>query len=365
MEFYSRKSILKYNAVYNVIFGERSNGKSYQILDYALEKYFLSNGEEQLAIIRRTMEDFRGADSQRTCYESLMCNAYGENKIIEYSDGEYCGVTYKAGHYVLTKFDEEKNEVVPTDKIIAYGFALSAGERSKGSSFPHITTILFEEFITRGFYLTDEFTLFMNLLSTIIRHRNNVKIFMCGNTISQYNPYFEEMGLTQASSMLQGTIDLYKFGESNLTVAVEYTGATKSKKPSDVYFAFDNPKLQMITGGSWELSIYPHCPEKYQRGDIKFTFFVKHRGKNMQCEIIQTGLSDFLYIHKKTTPIKNDRDLVYSLEPSPLYFSRINLLRDDTRISEKIRRYLSNKKVFYQNNDIGELFNDYLKQCVQ
>ena len=56
-------------------------------------------------------------------------------------------------------------------------------------------TILFDEFITKGMYLTDEFMAFMNTLSTIIRQRDNVKIFMCGNTVNKFNPYFEEMGL--------------------------------------------------------------------------------------------------------------------------------------------------------------------------
>ena len=37
---------------------------------------------------------------------------------------------------------------------------------------------------------------FMNVLSTIIRDRENIKIFMLGNTVNKYCPYFDEMGLT-------------------------------------------------------------------------------------------------------------------------------------------------------------------------
>ena len=32
----------------------------------------------------------------------------------------------------------------------------------------------------------------------------------------------------------------------------------------DVYFAFNNPKLQMITSGAWEMAIYPHNKVKYK-----------------------------------------------------------------------------------------------------
>ena len=39
VKYYSLKNILKKNAQYNMIFGERSNGKTYSVLYYALENY--------------------------------------------------------------------------------------------------------------------------------------------------------------------------------------------------------------------------------------------------------------------------------------------------------------------------------------
>ena len=68
LKFFTLKNILAKGAKYNVIFGERSNGKTYAVLKYAYEK-FLETGE-QLAIIRRWDEDFVGANSARTCYDS-------------------------------------------------------------------------------------------------------------------------------------------------------------------------------------------------------------------------------------------------------------------------------------------------------
>ena len=38
-KFYDLKAILSKNADYNVIFGERSNGKTYAALKYGLENY--------------------------------------------------------------------------------------------------------------------------------------------------------------------------------------------------------------------------------------------------------------------------------------------------------------------------------------
>lgn len=57
-KFYSLTKILNKKADYNIIFGERSNGKTYAALLYGLKR-FVSTGE-QMAYIRRWREDLRG-----------------------------------------------------------------------------------------------------------------------------------------------------------------------------------------------------------------------------------------------------------------------------------------------------------------
>ena len=49
-KYYKLKNILSKNAVYNIIFGERSNGKTFSVLEYGLEQYY--NSGKQLAIVR-------------------------------------------------------------------------------------------------------------------------------------------------------------------------------------------------------------------------------------------------------------------------------------------------------------------------
>lgn len=50
-KYYSLNNIKKKDAVYNVIFGERSNGKTYAVLKEGIRHYFETGG--QLAIVRR------------------------------------------------------------------------------------------------------------------------------------------------------------------------------------------------------------------------------------------------------------------------------------------------------------------------
>lgn len=288
-EFYSLDKILEYEAHYNVIFGERSNGKTFSVLDYAVERY--TKGQGQLAIVRRWDEDFKGKRGKQM-FEGLE----DTGKIAKYTEGEWTHVYYFASKWYLCKYDEKGNRIT-AEEPFAYAFAISQGEHDKSTSYSKVTTILFDEFITRYSYLPDEFVLFMNVVSTIIRKRNNVKIFMLGNTVNRYCPYFKEMGLTHVTNMEPGDIDLYNYGQTKLKVAVEYTKPNAKGKPSDVYFAFDNPKLSMITGGAWELEIYPHCPVKYKPKEVLFTYFIDFDGELLQCEIVSHEDVCFTFIH--------------------------------------------------------------------
>lgn len=355
-KFYRLKNILSKEAQYNIIFGERSNGKTYSVLQYGLEDF--CNRGKQTAIIRRWSEDFKGKRAG-TMYQALV-----ENKEIErLTQGKWTDVYYYSGRWYLCKYNEKMERTI-LEKPIAYAFSLGSMEHDKSTSYPEIDTILFDEFLTRTMYLPDEFVLFMNTLSTIIRHRKNVKIFMLGNTVNKYCPYFNEMGLRHIKDMKEGDIDLYTYGDSDLKVAVEYCKPNKQGKESDTYFAFDNPKLNMITGGSWEVNIYPHCPIKYVPKDIKFTYFIIFDSEILQCEIIVKDNNNFTFIHRKTSPIKDEeKDLIYSTEYRPLPNWKRKINKPTTDIEKKIAMYFAKDKVFYQDNDVGEIIRNYLMWC--
>lgn len=363
MKYYSLKNILSKKAHYNVIIGERSNGKTYSVLEHGIKEYFEHGGE--LAIIRRWREDFRGKRG-----ESLF-NSHVQNGVVsKYSNGRFNDIFYYAGrwYFANTVTDENgRTETTREVKPFAYSYALTEMEHDKGTSEPNITTVLFDEFLTRKNYLPDEFIIFQNTLSTIIRLRSNVTIFMCGNTVNIYSPYYSEMGLTHIKNMKQGDIEVYTYGESDLRVAVEFSDSPSKKKPSDLYFAFNNPKLNMITGknGSvWEMNIYPHSPIKFLPKNIQFIFFILFDGHILQCEVVQVDLSRFIFIHQKTTELKNeDKDLIYCLDydPRPNWRRKIN--KPFLDIEKKIYSLFAQDKVFYQDNTVGEIVRNYLKCC--
>ena len=203
-------------------------------------------------------------------------NALCQNDTVKkITDNEYETIIFSRGAWHLAKYDTESRRMKADKDPFCYAFALSDVEHDKSTSYPNVYNIVFDEFLTRRYYLPDEFVIFMNVLSTIIRDRENIKIFMLGNTVNKYCPYFDEMGLNNIEQMKQGNIDVYSFG-NELKIAVEYCNPTKDGKKSNKYFAFDNPRLNMITKGAWELAIYPHLPQGYKikPNNIIFSFIV-------------------------------------------------------------------------------------------
>ena len=357
MKYYSLNKINKKNATYNVIFGERSNGKTYATLKQVLENYF-SDGS-QFAYIRRWSVDVQ-PKRMNNLFNAIIEDGYLE----KLSGGKFTAIFYRTGRFYLCTYNDKGKPIYNEEDIIGYAFSLSENEHNKANSYPKVTTIIFDEFLTNKIYLPDEFILFMNTVSTIVRQRTNVKIYMLGNTVNKFCPYFKEMGLTNILSMKQGSIDIYTYGDSKLKVAVEYADSKKKFKKNNFYFAFNNPKLKMITGGSWELNIYPHAPIKWLPKNIMFTYFIDFNDSLYQCEIINKDANVFTYIHEKTTPIKNpDKDIIYTLDYNPKINYNVNILKPLNDYQNKITWFYTHDRVYYQNNNVGDAINNYLKIC--
>lgn len=357
MTYYNTNKIDKKKTTYNVIFGERSNGKTYALLKKSVKEWV--KNKSQSAYVRRWKEDLTGRRASR-----LFSGLIENGEIGKLTNDEFSGVHYWAGKWYLCNYDDNGKAIYNEQNIICFSFALSDGEHDKSTSFPNVQLVIFDEFLSNKLYLNDEFVLFMNTISTIVRRRENVKIYMLGNTVNKYCPYFNEMGLTHIPKMEQGTIDVYQYGTSDLTVAVEYCKTNKQNKTTtNKYFAFNNPKLNMITGGAWELNIYPHLPTKFKPNNILLSFFIDFNDNIYQCDAVEVNGENFIYIHEKTTPIKNDDDLVYSLEYSMKRNYNRNIFKPMNKTQQKLTWFFVHHKVFYQDNNVGDAIGNYLKVC--
>lgn len=356
-KYYSLDRIKSFNCQYSLIFGERSNGKTYACLNEILMLY--KEKKWQGAYIRRWDEDIV-AKRMSVLFDGHVRNG----TVTRIFKGEWTDVYYYAGKFFLCRYEEGKR--ICDSEPFCFCFSLSAMEHDKGQSHNGIFTCVFDEFLTRGMYLTNEYVLLMNVLSTIIRDRIGISIYLLGNTVNKYSPYWDEFGISKhITKMKPGDIEIVQYGDSGLRMAIEYADSpSKEGKPSDVYFAFDNPSLKMITNGAWETAMYPHLMRKYRPMDVIFQYFIVFQDATMHCEIVDDGEVTYTYIHDKTTEIKHpEEDLIFSFDDSPLPNHRRNITKPIDRLGKKILDYYVNGVVYYQNNDIGEVVRNYLITC--
>lgn len=358
-EYYDYTAIMNIDAVYRCIIGQRSNGKTFGWCRLALEAYFDLGLPS--AYVRRLDEMIKPKIIQGLFDPHMK---YIEQK----TNGDYNGIVYRANGWHLIR--QEQNAagqwvtVAKDPQPFCRSYAISTTETTKGPDYGAVWSVCFDEFITRQYYLANEVILFQNLLSSIIRDRSGVHIFMLANTVSKSCPYFKDMGLYRVLKQQQGTIDVYKIGVDGAQIAVEYCATVETvKKQVSKYFAFDNPQLDMIKTGGWEIALYRHAPPELSQYKIKLTFFVVHDGRTLQGDLYLYKRYPIIFWHDKTTEIKKpEKTIIYCLDVTdgnPLHQRDMRVCF--TRAQEIIFDLVRTQKTFYADNEVGEAVAAYLK----
>lgn len=358
-DYYSYNAIMDIDAVYRVIIGQRSNGKTYGWCRLALDAYFDLGLPS--AYIRRLDEMIKPKIIQGLFDPHI-------DYINEKTDGDYNAIEYRANGWHLCRMEQNAAgqwvKIARDPQPFCRSYAISTAETTKGADFGTVWSVCFDEFITRQYYLANEFILFQNLLSSIIRDRSGVHVFMLANTVSKSCPYFKDMGLYRVLRQEQGTIDVYKIGVDGAQIAVEYCATVETvKKQVSKYFAFDNPQLDMIKTGGWEIALYRHAPPELSQYRIIHTFFVVHDGRTLQGDIYMYKRYPLVFWHEKTTEIKKpDSAIIYDrdvTDGNPLHQRDMKVIY--CRAQQIIFDLVRTQKTFYADNEVGEAVAAYLK----
>lgn len=367
MKFFNIRDLIKEvpDAQYYIVYGERSNGKTYSALSYALERFV--NYGEQFVYARRLSESIRAV------YMRLLFNGIrdtGEMRRVMnqvgYDDLEF----YSGAFWPLVTNEKGKQERVSPP--IGYTMSINTWETAKGGSIPGAGTIIFDEFLTRKYYLPNEPVLFENLVSSVVRQNAKAKIIMLGNTVSWEAPYFQEWGLSHIRDMKQGTYDVYQSNEGGRKIVVCYTEHAGAKS-SDVYFNFDNARSRMIIDGTWETAMYPRVPENLEgwtKGEPSYIQTID--GVCIKLEPAQTpdGMpvllcwdngkelvtNEFPYVDKRY----KDR-IIYTDFFVPAPNIKMAITKHTDKYSIFIISCFKQGRVFYANNTVGEHVRNYLK----
>ena len=197
--YYNPGRILSFNALLNLVIGERGVGKTYSFKTFAVKR-FLNKGK-QFAYIRRYDTDL----------EASVGNT-NDNKFFEQIKNEFPNSTFK-----ISK-SKKVRKLYIDDKICGYALPLSAADSLKSSSYENVDIIIYDEFMLKEgstqHYLRNEPEIILDLIETIGRLRD-VRVFCLGNAISSTSPlmYYFDVSLPYNTD-----IKLFKDG----TIAVEY-----------------------------------------------------------------------------------------------------------------------------------------------
>ena len=175
-KYYSYSKLLSYNATYNLLIGNRGQGKTYGAIKKAL-KDGIEKGH-MFIYLRRYKAELATA---RNTFFANFVNAFPEYDFRTKGD--------QAQWSLASKRSDKKRDWF----TIGYFVALSQAQNYKSASFPIVKTIIFDEFIIEKsaiHYLPNESVIFNNFYSTVDRWLDKTRVFFLANSVSIMNPYF-------------------------------------------------------------------------------------------------------------------------------------------------------------------------------
>lgn len=236
------------DAQYRVGYSQRSNGKTYAYKTLALENYV--NSGRQFFYIRRRKSELKQKMLSRMFTDTPeVFNAILRRK---YSNFDNFVIKAREGEFRVYAVCDSKQEYLDT---IGYYISIEASATIKSIPFTNVNLIGFDEFMSSrmtGLELPNEYTDFINLISTIRRRRTDVVVYMLGNTVAQNSTYFDNWGI-DISQIRPGDLKVFEY-ETGAKVAIEFFDI--DTLPEDSSYTFGTAREQSIVRGVWETNAY-------------------------------------------------------------------------------------------------------------
>ena len=347
-KYYDLQPLLDCKCYWNILFGMRSNGKSFAVKRHALIKAY--EDQEEFIYLRRWSEDIK---------EKEVASYFADMPVKEYTKGTWEGVTAFHGFFYWYNTGED-DKIIRSSKPIGRYCSLNQAERYKSQVFK-ASRIIFEEFLTNKIYLgsasNPEPRMLQQFVSTVARDRN-IEVFLIGNTISRVTPYIPEFGLHGMMQQKPGTIDIYHLrGENGVVdIAVENCEVVESK--SKMFFGLAS---KQIISGEWEVNDCPKLPKQYQYYEMLYEISIKYNdfAYIMQLLFDQEAGGSCIYIYPDTKGRKIRRVITNRFSTDPFITNGFNpKIRAECLMAECFR----SGKVCYSDNLTGTDFKQILDQ---
>ena len=357
---YNISNIEKEDADFNLIWGEKGNGKSYQVKHKrAVEKYIKTG--KRFILLRRWKDEISTEKVE---------HYFADVDVSKLTDGEYNCITVYRKTLYFSNYDVEKAKTIRGEKI-GYVMALSQEQNYSGCSFLDVEDIIFEEFMSRNEYISNEANKLMYLYSTIDRKRHIVKVWMAGNTVSRVCPYIQDWDLMKIiSTQKQGSIitKLIPAGEEfgdivYVKLAIEYCKSTGKSS-----FVFGKA-ADMINKGEWQSDPQPHLPKSIKEYEKHLNIAFRFKDFTFIASYItdKDTRDDMWFIFPFNGKL-DDKTIVISDQIKTSRFWQRNIYDTDFK-NEKLNHILYNtfreSKIFYASDQCGTDFKQVIDFAIK
>lgn len=344
MEYYSLDRILPHKCTYNILLGQRSNGKSYAVKKEVVKEAFLGMGD--LIYLRRWHLELKQDD---------VTDYFADCPVKEITGGEYdCIEVYRSRIYLGKKNEDGK---VTRGRSIGRTADLAGATHLKSViQRGQYKNILYEEFCTDSGFLRNEPNILMQFVATVFGIQYTGRVWLIGNTVSRYNPYFFTWSLKSLAKMKPGDIDIYRYqdGDSEVSIAVEFCSSLNVDNGMFIGDAKAN-----ITTGVWETQSQPQIPESFGKFSVVYATEIEHQDFRFILKIIQNKAKERLLLCVNAGEKESCRRKVSDrIDGDPMHTTKLlPLTKGDKLTLQLIRR----GKLVYANNLVGTDFQAILK----
>lgn len=233
------------------LIGEKRVGKTYGCISYALKEYFASG--RGFFYARRYDKTF----TQNIC--GNLVNVHRQD-IINLSGGKLNSSELRGKIFSISRNGRDAKGNITRDNVhtLAYCRSLNNVETETADDKEEVSCVIYDEFLTRGRELSDEYNKLMILHANATGKRVDkfVPMFLLGNTVSRESKVAEEFGIRLRE--LKRGLNIIQNTDGVPRMVMYYLPETsKSTAAGALYYdRFHNEHINMISHGSWTLGTY-------------------------------------------------------------------------------------------------------------
>lgn len=242
----------KYDCPFIALIGEKRIGKTYGCISYGLKKFYETGSPMFYA--RRYDKTF----TENICGDLVRVH---KQDIINLSGGKHNNCDLRGKYYDLVRDCESENTGKVTKRNrqhFAFCRSLNNIETETADDKGGVSCIVYDEFLTRGNELKDEFNKLMILHANATGKRTDTftPMFLLGNTVSRESEVAESFGVRLRELKRGVNIITNNSGIARLILFYSPETSKSTKAAATYYDRFENDHINMISHGDWTLGTY-------------------------------------------------------------------------------------------------------------